>query len=436
MSADHRQAGALRVGIAGLGTVGAGVVKLLRQNAGALAERCGRAVEIVAVSAQRRDRQRDCDLTGLAWVGEAALLARDPDIDVVVELIGGAEGPARELVEAAIANRKHVVTANKALIAHHGAELARLAESAGVTVAFEAAVAGGIPIVKTLREGLAANRIQRIYGILNGTCNYILTTMRRTGGEFADVLAEAQALGYAEADPGFDVDGIDAAHKLAILTSLAFGCEIDLAGVHVEGIRHVSAIDIAFAEELGYRIKLLGLARPTESGIEQRVHACMVPLGTPIAHVEGVFNAVVTEGDFVGQSMVEGRGAGAGPTASAVVADLIDLARGRALPMFGVPAAALRRLPASPIDRHRGAYYVRLMVVDKPGVIADVAAALRDEQVSMEAMIQRARAPGEPVPVVMTTHETLEASMGRALARIAALGSVVEPPRMIRIEAL
>jgi homoserine dehydrogenase len=290
--------------------------------------------------------------------------------------------------------------------------------------------------VKNLREGLAANRIQRIYGILNGTCNYILTTMRRSGREFADVLAEAQRLGYAEADPSFDVDGVDAAHKLAILTSVAFGCEIDVGGMHVEGIRHVSAIDIAFAEELGYRIKLLGLARPTDGGVEQRVHACMVPLGTPIAHVEDVYNAVVTEGDFVGQSMVEGRGAGAGPTASAVAADLVDIARGRTLPMFGVPAAALRRLPASPIDRHVGAYYVRLMVVDKPGVIADVAAALRDEQVSMEAMIQRARSPGEPVPVVMTTHETVEASMARALARIGALAAVVEPPRMIRIESL
>jgi homoserine dehydrogenase len=287
-----------------------------------------------------------------------------------------------------------------------------------------------------LREGLAGNRIQRIYGILNGTCNYILTTMRQSGREFADVLAEAQKLGYAEADPSFDVDGVDAAHKLAILTSVAFGCEVNFAGVHVEGIRHVSATDIAFAEELGYRIKLLGLARPTEHGIEQRVHACMVPLGTPIAHVEGVFNAVVTEGDFVGQSVAEGRGAGAGPTASAVVADLIDIARGRLTPTFGVPASALASQPASPMARHRGAYYVRLMVVDRPGVIADIAAALRDEQVSMEAMIQRGRAPDETVPVVLTTHETDEAAMLRALGRIARLDTVHEPPRMIRIETL
>ncbi|MGH6961456.1 MAG: homoserine dehydrogenase, partial [Dongiaceae bacterium] len=318
----------------------------------------------------------------------------------------------------------------------HGTALARAAEAAGVTLAYEAAVAGGIPIIKALREGLAGNRVERIYGILNGTCNYILTTMRRTGREFADVLAEAQKLGYAEADPSFDVDGIDAAHKLAILTSVAFGCEINFSGVHVEGIRNVSAMDIAYAEELGFRIKLLGSARPTEHGIEQRVHACMVPIGTPIAHVEGVFNAVVTEGDFVGQNVAEGRGAGAGPTASAVVADLIDIARGRTLPTFSVPAAQLKRLPPSPMERHRGAYYVRLMVVDRPGVIADVAAVLRDEQVSLESMLQRGRAPDEVVAVVLTTHDTDEAAMRRALDRIAALHTVVEPPHMIRIETL
>jgi homoserine dehydrogenase len=430
------QDGPLKVGVAGLGTVGASTVKLLQQHAGMLAERCGRPIRVTAVSARDRARDRGIDLAGIAWHADAMALAGDPQVEVVAELIGGADGIAKALVEAAIAAGKHVVTANKALLAHHGTALARAAEAKGVAIAYEAAVAGGIPIIKTLREGLAGNRIQRVYGILNGTCNYILTTMRQTGREFADVLAEAQKLGYAEADPSFDVDGVDAAHKLAILTSVAFGCEINFAGVHVEGIRHVSATDIAFAEELGYRIKLLGLARPTEHGIEQRVHACMVPLGTPIAHVEGVFNAVVTEGDFVGQSVAEGRGAGAGPTASAVVADLIDIARGRLTPTFGVPAAALAQPPASPMARHRGAYYVRLMVVDRPGVIADIAAALRDEQVSMEAMIQRGRAPDETVPVVLTTHETDEAAMLRALGRIARLDTVHEPPRMIRIETL
>ena len=428
--------GALRIGIAGLGTVGAGTLRLLQEHRDILAQRCGRPLTVGAVSARERKRDRGVDVSQLRWCDDALALAGDPEIDVVVELIGGSDGIAKRLIETAIANRKHVVTANKALLAHHGTALARAAEAAGVTLAYEAAVAGGIPIIKALREGLAGNRVERIYGILNGTCNYILTTMRRTGREFADVLAEAQKLGYAEADPSFDVDGIDAAHKLAILTSVAFGCEINFAGVHVEGIRNVSAMDIAYAEELGYRIKLLGSARPTEHGIEQRVHACMVPIGTPIAHVEGVFNAVVTEGDFVGQNVAEGRGAGAGPTASAVVADLIDIARGRTLPTFSVPAAQLKRLPPSPMERHRGAYYVRLMVVDRPGVIADVTAALRDEQVSLESMLQRGRAPDEAVPVVLTTHETEEALMRRALDRIAGLNTVVEPPHMIRIETL
>jgi len=426
----------LRIAVAGLGNVGAGTVKLLQVHAEDLARRCERPIEIKAVAARERGRDRGIDLSAYAWHEDALALAGRPDIDVVVELIGGAEGVARELVEASLAAGKHVVTANKALLAHHGTALARAAETRGASLCYEAAVAGGIPIIKTLREGLAANRIERVYGILNGTCNYILTTMRQTGREFADVLADAQRLGYAEADPSFDVDGVDAAHKLAILAGVAFGCEIDIANVQVEGIRNVSAVDISFAEELGYRIKLLGIARPTDLGIEQRVHACMVPLGTPIAHVEGVYNAVVTEGDFVGQNICEGRGAGAGPTASAVVSDLIDIARGRSQPTFSVPATELRRLPASPMARHRGAYYVRLMVVDKPGVIADVAAALRDEEVSMEAMIQRARSPGEAVPVVLTTHETEEAAMRRALARIARLASVVEPPHMIRIESL
>lgn len=426
----------LRVGVAGLGTVGAATVSLLQKHGDMLAQRCGRAIRLTAVSARHRKRDRGIDLAGLAWHDDALALARDPSVDVVVEVIGGSDGIAKSLVEAAIESGKHVVTANKALLAHHGTALARAAEAKGLAIAYEAAVAGGIPIIKTLREGLAANRINRVFGILNGTCNYILTTMRQTGREFADVLAEAQKLGYAEADPTFDVDGVDTAHKLAILTSVAFGCEVNFVGVHVEGIRHVSATDIAFAEELGYRIKLLGIARPTQHGIEQRVHACMVPIGTPIAHVEGVFNAVVTEGDFVGQTVVQGRGAGAGPTASAVVADLVDIARGRVTPTFGVPAAALGRPAVAPMARHRGAYYVRLTVVDRPGVIADVAAALRDEQVSMEAMIQRGRAPEEAVPVVLTTHETDEAAMRRALDRIARLGTVREPPHMIRIETL
>jgi len=373
-------------------------------------------------------------LAGLRWYDDPVALASDPQVDVVVELIGGADGPARALVEAAIGAKKPVVTANKAMIALHGAELAARAERAGVTLAFEAAVAGGIPVIKALREGLAANRILRIAGILNGTCNYILTVMRERGREFSEVLAEAQKLGYAEADPAFDIDGVDTAHKLAILASLAFGGPVPFASVHVEGIRAVSALDIAYAGELGYRIKLLGIARRTERGIEARVHPCMVPEGAPIAGVDGVFNAVVAEGDFVGKMMLEGRGAGAGPTASAVVADLIDIARGRATPVWGAASDALSNAPAVPMSAHVGAYYLRLMVVDRPGVIADVTAVLRDLGVSLESMLQRGRSPGEAVPVVLVTHETEEAAMRAALERIGALDAVLEQPALIRIE--
>lgn len=426
----------LKIAIAGLGVVGAGTLRLLRDNADLIAQRGGRRLVVTAVSARERRRDRGVDLSAARWYADAAMMAADPEVDVVVELIGGSDGKAREVVARALEHGKHVVSANKALLAHHGAELARLAEARGVALLFEAAVAGGIPVLKALREGLAANKVKRIYGILNGTCNYVLTTMRESRRDFAEVLAEAQKLGYAEADPSFDIDGIDAAHKLSLLAAVAFGTAVDFAGVHVEGIRHVSALDIEFAAELGYRIKLLGLARETEHGLEQRVHACMVPRTTPIAHVEGVFNAVVVEGDFVGRVMLEGRGAGAEPTASAVVADLLDIAVGRWSSSFAMPASRLRALPSSPMARHQGAYYVRLMVVDRPGVIADVAAALRDEQVSMEQMIQRGRAPGEAVPVVLTTHVTEEAAMRRALDRIGRLPTVLEPPRMIRVENL
>jgi len=431
-----RMSAALRVGVAGLGTVGGGVLELLTAHGDLIASRCGRPVAVTAVSARDRCKPRPVDLSGLRWYEDAVALAADSDLDVVLELIGGADGVAKAVVEAALAAGHHVVTANKALLAHHGTALARAAESAGVALGYEAAVAGGIPIIKTLREGLAGNDISRIYGILNGTCNYILSSMRDTGREFAEVLGEAQQLGYAEADPSFDIDGIDAAHKLAILAALTFGSEIDFAGVHVEGIRDVSALDISYAEELGFRIKLLGIASRVAGGIEQRVYPCMVPRETPIAAVEGVFNAVVAEGDFVGTIMAEGRGAGAGPTASAVAADLIDIARGIILPTFAVPAERLTRQSSLPIERHVGSHYIRLMVVDRPGVIADVAAALRDERISVEAMLQRGRAPGETVPVVITTHEPEGAAMDRALRRIAAQEAVVEPPRRIRIEAL
>ena len=425
----------LRIGIAGLGTVGAGVVKLMAEHGRLLALRGGRPLKLVAVSARSRTKKRDIDLAGVRWEKDPLALATAADIDVVVELIGGSGGIARRLVQKALASGKHVVTANKALLALHGAEIAARAEKKDRILAFEAAVAGGIPIIKALREGLVGNRVKRLYGILNGTCNYILTTMRETGRDFDVVLAEAQAAGYAEADPSFDVDGVDAAHKLAVLTGAAFGARVNFAGIHVEGIRRVTSMDIQFAEELGYRIKLLGLARETRFGIEQRVHPCMVPLAAPIAHIEGVFNAVVIDGDFVGTTMFQGRGAGQGPTASAVVADLVDVARGRRMPAFVVPAARLADRPASPMDRHVGAYYMRLMVQDRPGVISAVSGALAKERISLESMLQRGRSQSGEVPVVLTTHETEEAAMRRALARIAMLKAVPVAPCLIRIEA-
>jgi homoserine dehydrogenase len=426
----------LSIGVAGLGTVGGGLVKLLAQNSELLARRAGKRLEVVAVSARDKTKDRGLDLSAMTWHDDPRALAADPGVDVVVELIGGAEDPAKAVVEAAIANKKPIVTANKALIAHHGTALARGAEAAGVPLAFEAAVAGGIPIVKALREGLAGNAISRIYGILNGTCNYILTVMEQSGRDFDDVLAEAQALGYAEADPSFDIDGVDAAHKLAILTSVAFGCPVDFEAVHVEGVREITATDLAFAAEFGLRVKLLAIARRTPHGIEQRVHPCLVSMDTSIAHVDGVFNAVVAEGDFVDRAVFEGRGAGAGPTASAVAADLMDIAIGRHTPTFGVPADALEPIAAAPMARHVGAYYVRLMVIDQPGVMADISAALRDMNVSIESVLQRGRAPDEAVPVVIVTHETEEAAMQGTLERFAELDCVIEPPRMIRIELL
>ena len=426
----------LKIAIAGLGTVGAGTVKLLAKQADLLEDRCSRPLVVTAVSARDKSKNRGISLGGAQWFDDAAEMAKTADADIVVELIGGSEGVARDVVDAAIAAKRHVVTANKALLALHGTELALAAERAGVSLAYEAAVAGGIPIVKALREGLAGNRVDRVYGILNGTCNYILTEMRETKRDFEVVLAEAQKLGYAEADPSFDVDGIDTAHKLAILTSLAFGCEVDFDGVHIEGIRHISPLDIQFAEELGYRIKLLGIARSTDHGIEQRVHPCMVLEESPVAHVDDAFNAVVADGDFVDTTVYEGRGAGEGPTASAVVADIVDIARGSMIPTFAIPAEKLVKPQRASMASHEGPYYVRLMVLDRPGVFADIAGALADHDVSMESVLQHRRAPGEAVPVVLTTHDAVEEAMRGTLEAIAGLNSVVEPPTLIRIEPL
>jgi homoserine dehydrogenase len=424
----------LRLAIAGLGTVGVGTIELLEKQSALLLARCGRELEVVAVSARERAKDRGVNLSKYKWYDDPVAMAQNADVDVVVELMGGSEGSALETCNVAIASGRHVVTANKALIALHGTTLARAAEDAGVTLSYEAAVAGGIPVIKALREGLAGNQISNLHGILNGTCNYILTTMRETGRAFDDVLLEAQELGYAEADPGFDIDGVDAAHKLAILTSVAFGTEVDFDSIHIEGIRHIAAEDIEYAGEFGYRIKLLGICEQTEHGIQQRVHPVMVPENTPIAGVEGVFNAVVTEGDFVGTTVLEGRGAGAGPTASAVVSDLVDIASGRLVYTFGVPAASLTAAAPASLKDHSGAYYVRLMVDDQPGVFAEIAAVLANHKISIEGVIQRSRSETEAVPVVMTTHETSEAAIQEVLAAFGKLDAVRETPHMIRIE--
>lgn len=423
----------LRVGIAGLGTVGGGLVKLLQAQAQVIAARAGQEIVVTAVSA-RSKRDRGFSVAGFIWHDDPVALAADPSVDVVVELIGGSDGPAKALAEAAIAAGKPFVTANKALLAMHGSELAEAAEAKGVAIAYEAAVAGGIPVIKVLREGLAGNNVSRVAGILNGTCNYILTTMREEGRDFGDVLADAQKLGYAEADPSFDVDGVDAAHKLAILAGLAFGVKIDFAALHIEGIRRISDLDISFANELGYRIKLLGIAEKSEDGISLRVHPAMVPVSRPLATVDDVFNAVQLEGDYSGPVFLRGRGAGEGPTASAVVADLIDIARGINVPVWGQKAATLAPAQVQPMAAHEGAYFIRLMVVDQPGVLADVTAILRDHGISLESMLQHGRKPGEAVPIVLVTHESAEAAVNEALTRIEKLPSVLEAPALIRIE--
>lgn len=424
----------LKLAIAGLGTVGAGVVKIIQDKARELEQRTGREFVLTAVSARNKDKDRGVDLSAYQWFDDAVKMAANADADVFVELIGGEDGIALQAVETALSNGRHVVTANKALLAKHGAKLARAAEAKGLGIGYESAVAGGIPIIKSMREGLAGNHIDRVYGILNGTCNYILTTMEATGRDFVDVLSEAQAEGYAEADPTFDVGGIDTAHKLSLLASVSFGNEVDFDSVFIEGIDRIGPEDIAYAQEFGYRIKLIGVAQRTDHGIEQRVHPCLVPLSAPIASVSGVYNAVVVEGDEVGQTTYEGRGAGQGPTASAVVGDLVDLARGLRQPVFLVPADQLGENQPASMDNHKGAYYLRLRVIDQPGVLAAVTVALAEGEISVDSMVQRGRAPGEPVSIVIVTHETTEAVMKSAIAKINGLDAVTEPTQLIRIE--
>src|SRR5512135_1287406 len=436
----------LKLGLAGVGTVGGGLLRLLDARGAELAARAGCPIEVVAVSAKDRRKNRDVDISRFRFVQDPVALAKDPEIDVFVELIGGEGGVAKEAVEAALRAGKHVVTANKALLAQHGSSLAALAEKNAVALNFEGAVAGGIPVVKVIRESLQGNDIRRVYGILNGTCNYILTLMEREGRTFADVLKEAQAQGYAEADPTFDIGGFDTAHKLALLTSLAFRTRTSFESVYVEGIEDITPADIEAAGDLGYRIKLLGVALRTDGGIEQRVHPTMVPKHTAIADVDGVSNCVAIDGDFVGDIMLIGRGAGAGPTASSVASDLIDIARGQVLSPFVTRAKDLKPYKKAQMRTHEGGYYIRLSVYDRPGAFAAIASRMAEQGISIESIVQRRRRAelpgfrrqeaGSPAAVVMITHQTTEAAIRKALAAIEGDRHVDSKPQMIRIERL
>ena len=433
----------LKVGLAGVGTVGAAVLRILAQEQAALGARCGRAIEVVAVSARSPAKDRGVDLQKFRWASDPVALASDPEVDVFVELIGGEGDPAKKAVETALSTGKSVVTANKALLARHGAALARLAEQKKAALHFEAAVGGAIPIIRTLREGLIGNSFARVYGILNGTCNYILTRMEQDNLSFADCLKEAQRLGYAEADPSFDVDGHDTAQKLAILASLAFGTRVDPDSVYVEGISSIAPEDLEAAEELGYRVKLLGVAMKTSNGIEQRVHPTMVPRDSAIAQVMGVTNAVTIDAEEISPITLLGPGAGGMATASAVVADIGDIARGVCAPPFGRPAAGLTVSKKAPMQRHEGGYYIRFLALDQPGTAATIAQRLAEQQISIESIVQRHRgerplggehAGGMPVPVIIITYATTEDAVRRALKAIEADRVISGKPQLIRIE--
>ncbi|AFX99439.1 homoserine dehydrogenase family protein [Candidatus Endolissoclinum faulkneri L2] len=423
----------LRVAIAGLGTVGAETVRLLAKRSRIIASHAGRPVMVVAVSANSKNKNRGLDLTGIDWTDDPLTLAIRDDVDVVCELIGGSDGVAKNLVEAAMASGKSVVTANKAMLAHHGTELASKAENAGVVLAYEAAVAGGIPIVRTIRDGLVINELSRVYGILNGTSNYILTAMHETGRDFNEVLAEAQELGYTEADPSCDVDGIDAAYKLSLLSALAFGHTVDFKAVHIEGIRSISAVDIAYAKKFGYRIKLLGFAEKTNDGIRQRVHPCMVPKDTLIAKVEGVFNAVIADADSAGTTLHYGRGAGADPTASAVISDIVDIALGRGAPVFGLPVDKLFANQKTRQELVRCRYYVRIALIDRPGVLAHVRTVMRNQDVSMDLFIHNDHNQHEKMLLAFIIHEAEENSLRKAMDEIINLNDDEDLTVIIRI---
>ncbi|TCD12397.1 homoserine dehydrogenase [Oricola cellulosilytica] len=431
----------LRIGIAGLGTVGASVARILADKAATLTAQCGRGIVVSGVSARDRSKDRGVDLSGAKWFDTPAEMAVSGEIDVFVELIGGEDGPALDGIRAALEAGRHVVTANKALLARHGVELAETSEDKGLILNYEAAVAGGIPVIKTMRESMAANTPSRVYGILNGTANYILTRMESDELSFEDCLAEAQRLGYAEADPTFDIEGQDTAHKLAILTSLAFGTKVASEEIYIEGISNISLGDIHAARELGYRIKLLGVAQRTATGIEQRVHPTMVPLGSMIGQVDRVTNAVAIEADTVGSLLLSGPGAGGDATASAVIGDIADIAKshpGRQVaPVFGRAATELRPYERAEMTSHAGGYFIRMTVHDRIGVFATLAAHMAENDISLESIVQHGTVNGEvdaPKTVILVTHETTESHVRKAIEAVLEDGHLVSKPQVIRIE--
>ncbi|MCA1969820.1 MAG: homoserine dehydrogenase [Rhizobium sp.] len=433
-------ADALKIGIAGLGTVGASLVRILQQRSNELAVSCGRAIQITAVSARDRSKDRGVDLSGITWFDDPVEMAEKGDIDVFVELVGGAEGTADQSVRKALARGLHVVTANKALLARHGVELAKLAEDKGLLLNYEAAVAGGIPVIKAMRESLTGSHFSRVYGIMNGTCNYILTRMEKEGLTFEACLKEAQRLGYAEADPTFDIEGNDTAHKLSILTTLAFGSQISADDIYLEGISNISIDDIHAARDLGFRIKLLGVAQRTETGIEQRVHPTMVPFDSVIAQVDGVTNAVALESDILGELLMVGPGAGGNATASAVLGDITDIAKSRPgmqqVPVLGRPAHLLEPYRQAQMRSHEGGYFIRLTVVDRTGVFASIATKMADNNISLESIVQRSEhaAADAPVTIILVTHATMEDAVRKAVSAIKGEGYLVGEPQVIRIE--
>ena len=431
---DPQVSDPLRLGIAGLGTVGTGVVRILQENRDAIMRRTGREIVVSAVSARERSKERPIDISGYAWEDDPVVLSRRSDVDVYVELIGGEAGVAKESVETAISTGKDVVTANKAMLAVHGQQVAELAEAKGCTLRFEAAVAGGIPVIKALSESMAADRIVRVMGVMNGTCNYILTRMEESGLPYGDIFGEAESLGFLEADPNLDVGGIDAGHKLALLTSIAFGTRVNFAGMEIEGIQNVTIEDIEQARDMGFRIKLLGVARETEAGMEQRMQPCLVPADSPIGQISNATNIVVLEGAAAGQIFLRGAGAGQGPTAMAVLGDVVDIARGRRISTFGQPATSLKPAPSAHGETS-GPYYLRLLLEDRPGVLAVVASALGDAGVSIDRMRQYGH-KSDAAPVIMVTHRTSRTRINSAIDSIARSGVSLNDPMALRIEEL